>query len=112
MMKDMSKDVAELKEDMKEVRVTQDKHETVLQQIQAKLGIESPVGGNTGNNPKHLCIYCVAEYHQEELCILRIMKCGECREQGHSIKVHRVTDPILRERVRQFHGKRKFNFNV
>jgi len=112
MMKNMSKDVAELKEDMKEVRVIQDKHETALQQIQVKLGIESPVGGNAVNNSKHLCIYCVAEYHQEESCIWRIMKCGECGEQGHSIKVHRVTDPVLKERVRQFHGKRKFNFNV
>ena len=79
---------------MKEVRVIQDKHETALQQIQVKLGIESPVGGNTLNNSKHLCIYCVAEYHQEESCIWQIMKCGVCREQGHSIKVHRVTDPI------------------
>ena len=112
MMKNMSKDVAELKEDMKEVRVIQDKHETALHQIQVKLGIESPVGGNTVNNSKHLCIYCVAEYHQEESCIWQIMKCGVCREQGHSIKVHRVTDPILRERVHQFHRKRKFNFNV
>ena len=40
-MKNVSKDVAELKEDMKEVRVTQDKHETALQQIQVKLMILS-----------------------------------------------------------------------
>ena len=103
----ISEDVKVLQHDVKEIKEVQEQHTTSLDQLKA--GLEA---GSIGVlKPRNaLCIFCAADFHQSETCIWRLMKCTECGEQGHSKEVHLVTDPLMKERVREFHRKRKFSF--
>ena len=103
----ISEDVKVLQHDVKEIKEVQGQHTASLDQLKA--GLEA---GSIGvSKPRNaLCIFCAADFHQSETCIWRLMKCTECGEQGHSKEVHLVTDPLMKERVREFHRKRKFSF--
>ena len=103
----ISEEVKVLQHDVKEIKEVQVQQAATLDQLKAGLEVGSADNSRSRNA---LCIFCAADYHRSETCIWRLMKCNECGELGHSKEVHRVTDPIMKERVREFHGKRKFNF--
>ena len=119
LMKDVMGEVKDLKQEVREIKVVQEKQEFILQGIQAKLQIEPTIWCHFCKISSHnfqecklkeLCIFCATEFHSADECIWKLMRCSECGEQGHSNQVHHVKEPALRERIRMCHGKRKFSF--
>ena len=72
--------------------------------------LKAVIDSDKNEDSKALCIFCATDFHRSETCIWRLMKCSECGEQGHSKDVHHVKDQRMKDRVREFHGKRKFSF--
>ena len=119
LMKDVICEVKDLKEEIREIKSVQEKQEFTLQGIQAKLQIKPMVWCHFCKNSSHnfqeckvkeLCVFCATEFHSAEACIWKLMKCSECGDQGHSNQIHHVTEPAMKERIRLYHGKRKFSF--
>ena len=101
-MKSIAEDVKGIKHEIQDMKVVQGQQAATLDQLKAVI--------DSNEDSKALCIFCATDFHRSETCIWRLMKCSECGEQGHSKDVHHVKDQRMKDRVREFHGKRKFSF--